>query len=130
MTCRGLSWKQRLWLEESIVGFDNDILQQEGWLHDLTHPPLPVCKSATLATCSLACQVALTFLWSTAGFTSLTNPAGSVSTVFLQSMGPKLLVSDLTTFDQPVLRWRFRVKGNMAVEFGVVPSSLMVSLVL
>ncbi|DBA82984.1 TPA: hypothetical protein ACH3X1_006761 [Trebouxia sp. C0004] len=39
-------------------------------------------------------------------------------------LGPKLLVSSLTTHDRPVLKWRLRVTGNAAVEFGVVPSSL------
>lgn len=42
-------------------------------------------------------------------------------------MGPKLLVSDLSTADQPVLRWRVVVRGNTAVEFGVVPLSMVVS---
>jgi hypothetical protein len=42
-------------------------------------------------------------------------------------MGPKLLVSDLSTADQPVLRWRLVVRGNTAVEFGVVPLSMVVS---
>lgn len=36
-------------------------------------------------------------------------------------MGPKLLLSDISTKEQPVLRWRLRVKGNTAVEFGVIP---------
>ncbi len=43
-------------------------------------------------------------------------------------LGPKLLVSSLTTQDRPVLKWRLRVTGNAAVEFGVVPSSLAVIL--
>jgi hypothetical protein len=42
----------------------------------------------------------------------------------LEGMGPKLLVSDLSTADQPVLRWRLVVRGNTAVEFGVVPMCL------
>lgn len=47
--------------------------------------------------------------------------------VYLVGMGPKLLVSDFSTKESPVLRWRLRVKGNTAVEFGVVPLSLQVS---
>jgi hypothetical protein len=42
----------------------------------------------------------------------------------LEGMGPKLLVSDFSTADQPVLRWRLVVRGNTAVEFGVVPLCL------
>lgn len=45
----------------------------------------------------------------------------------LEGMGPKLLVSDASTADQPVLRWRLVVRGNTAVEFGVVPLCLVVS---
>lgn len=45
----------------------------------------------------------------------------------LEGMGPKLLVSDVSTADQPVLRWRLVVRGNTAVEFGVVPLCLQVS---
>ena len=41
-------------------------------------------------------------------------------------MGPKLLLSDRSTADQPVLRWRLRVRGNTAVEFGCVPADLPV----
>lgn len=44
----------------------------------------------------------------------------------LEGMGPKLLVSDLSTADQPILRWRLVVRGNTAVEFGVVPLCLEV----
>lgn len=44
--------------------------------------------------------------------------------VRLTGMGPKLLLSDISTRDQPVLRWRLRVRGNTAVEFGVVPADL------
>lgn len=41
-------------------------------------------------------------------------------------MGPKLLLSDRSTADQPTIRWRLRVKGNTAVEFGVIPATLEV----
>lgn len=42
----------------------------------------------------------------------------------LQGSGPKLLVSDVSTAHQKLIRWRLCVKGNTAVEFGVVPVSL------
>ena len=60
---------------------------------------------------------------------SLPDCKGSISKVSMQNqLGPKLLVSSLTTHDRPVLKWRLRVTGNAAVEFGVVPSSLAVNL--
>ncbi|KAL0040138.1 hypothetical protein WJX79_008128 [Trebouxia sp. C0005] len=56
---------------------------------------------------------------------SLPDCKGAISKVSMQNqLGPKLLVSSLTTHDRPVLKWRLRVTGNAAVEFGVVPSSL------
>lgn len=42
----------------------------------------------------------------------------------LLDMGPKLLLSNIDTGDQPILRWRLRVTGNTAVEFGVIPTNL------
>lgn len=60
---------------------------------------------------------------------SLPDCKGAISKVSMQNqLGPKLLVSSLTTHDRPVLKWRLRVTGNAAVEFGVVPSSLAVIL--
>ena len=47
--------------------------------------------------------------------------------VKLVDMGPKLLLSDVSTADQPILRWRLRVTGNTALELGVVPACLEVS---
>jgi hypothetical protein len=47
----------------------------------------------------------------------------------LDGMGPKLLISDLSTADQPILRWRLVVRGNTAVEFGIVPLCLEVRLI-
>ena len=44
----------------------------------------------------------------------------------LTTMGPKLLVSKLSTADQPALRWHVRVMGNTALEFGVVPVGMEV----
>jgi hypothetical protein len=44
--------------------------------------------------------------------------------VRLSGMGPKLLISDVSTADQPIIRWRLRVRGNTAAEFGVVPVAL------
>lgn len=42
--------------------------------------------------------------------------------VELVGMGPKLLISDASTATQRTIRWRLRVCGNTAVEFGVVPT--------
>lgn len=44
--------------------------------------------------------------------------------VKLVGLGPKMLVSDLSSHQQSIMRWRLRVKGNTAVEFGVVPVCL------
>ena len=45
----------------------------------------------------------------------------------LARMGPKLLVSDKSTADQPFLRWQLQVRGrNACVEFGVVPETHLV----
>ena len=43
-----------------------------------------------------------------------------------EGIGPKLLVSDVTTEEVPILRWRLELKGNNAVEFGTVPIALQV----
>lgn len=51
----------------------------------------------------------------------------SKRSIRLTGMGPKLLVSDRSTRDQPVLRWQLRVCGNTAVEFGLVPADLQLS---
>lgn len=50
--------------------------------------------------------------------------------VELPVMGPKLLVSDVSTAERHVLRWLLRVKGNDAVEFGVVPVTVQVGAIL
>lgn len=55
------------------------------------------------------------FRWSAGGHTPIVRLAG---------MGPKLLISDKSTVDQPILRWRLRVHGNTAVEFGALPVGL------
>eukprot|EP00210_Caulerpa_lentillifera_P007495 g7161.t1 len=44
--------------------------------------------------------------------------------VKLVGPGPKMLVSDLSSHQQFLMRWRLRVKGNTAVEFGIVPVAL------
>ncbi|KAL4428542.1 hypothetical protein ABPG75_002631 [Micractinium tetrahymenae] len=62
---------------------------------------------------------------STGGFRFHFSPDGSaLRSVQLAGMGPKLLVSDVSTAHQPVLRWQLRVCGNTAVEFGVIPAGL------
>lgn len=38
----------------------------------------------------------------------------------------QMLVSEQSTADAPVLRWRLKVIGNTAVEFGVIPAGLQV----
>lgn len=40
-------------------------------------------------------------------------------------MGPKLLLSDASTAERRALRWRLVVRGNTAVEFGVVPADIV-----
>lgn len=52
---------------------------------------------------------------------------GKDPVVRLLDMGPKLLLSNASTADQSILRWRLRVTGNTAVEFGVVPVDLEMS---
>ncbi|CAD7697912.1 unnamed protein product [Ostreobium quekettii] len=82
------SWKERLYLEESGVGFQYDLGMAEG-------------------------------------FTFNCDRSGSaVKVVKLMGLGPKMLVSDLSTSEKRVLRWKLRVLGNTAVEFGAVPSHL------
>lgn len=85
---RNLSWLERLYIENSVVGFDRQRCLAQGFL--FSDDP---------------------------GTRKLTH-------LKLDGMGPKLLVSDLSTQDQPILRWRLCVKGNTAVEFGVVPVEL------
>lgn len=63
------------------------------------------------------------------GFRFLPQPQkAGLMQIKLDGMGPKLLVSDLSTAQQPLLRWRMCVRGNTAVEFGVVPLSMQVRL--
>jgi hypothetical protein len=61
-----------------------------------------------------------------AGFRFITDPATGAAQILLQGMGPKLLLSDASTGQQPLLRWRLVVRGNTAVEFGVVPADMQV----
>lgn len=63
--------------------------------------------------------------WSSSvGFTIDKSTSDAASRIRLTGMGPKLFISDISTADQPVLRWRLRVKGNTAAEFGVLPVAL------
>jgi len=66
------------------------------------------------------------FAWcEQAGFLFNIDPeAGGPPSVTLTGMGPKLLLSDISTRDQPTLRWRLLVRGNTAVEFGCLPVNL------
>ena len=53
------------------------------------------------------------------------NPESfKLQSIRLTGMGPRLLVSDLSTKDQSFLRWRLCIKGNTAVEFGIIPADL------
>ncbi|GAX82988.1 hypothetical protein CEUSTIGMA_g10415.t1 [Chlamydomonas eustigma] len=59
------------------------------------------------------------------GFMLLNDPVTlRVSMIRLEGIGPKLLVSDLSTADVSLLRWRMEIRGNNAVEFGTIPVSL------
>ena len=61
------------------------------------------------------------------GFTFMKDEQNEISSVKLEGIGPKLLVSDeATSKDIPILRWRLELKGNNAVEFGVIPVGLQV----
>ncbi|KAG2448198.1 hypothetical protein HYH02_006783 [Chlamydomonas schloesseri] len=44
-----------------------------------------------------------------------------VTEITLDAPGPRMLVSDKSTADSPVLRWKLMLRGNNAAEFGVVP---------
>ncbi|KAI8475905.1 MAG: hypothetical protein J3K34DRAFT_390491 [Monoraphidium minutum] len=59
-----------------------------------------------------------------AGFKFSADTDAGTPQVQLQGMGPKLLLSDASTADGRMLRWRLVVRGNTAVEFGVVPASM------
>jgi hypothetical protein len=47
-----------------------------------------------------------------------------LASVNLDGIGPKLLVSEYSSAERSMLRWRLELRGNNAVEFGVVPASL------
>uniref|UniRef100_A0A383WHN9 Uncharacterized protein n=1 Tax=Tetradesmus obliquus TaxID=3088 RepID=A0A383WHN9_TETOB len=95
---RRRSWLTRLFIEDSGVGFSN-------------------FKWASSSPAAAGVPPQYKFMPPTA--------PGSYLNIKLEGMGPKLLVSDLSTADQPVLRWRLVVRGNTAVEFGVVPLSMV-----
>lgn len=62
-----------------------------------------------------------------AGFTfTYDSSKQHLKQVALDSLGPQLLVSDCSTEERSLLRWRIAVRGNTAVEFGVVPVDLQV----
>jgi len=58
------------------------------------------------------------------GFQFHDNKESSTVNIKLEGIGPKLLVSDVTTADVPLMRWRMELKGNNAMEFGVIPECL------
>jgi len=126
---KSYSWKERLYIEEDApVWFDMPTCRQSGihvsqvrissYISSFAFP-LPLCSPP-------------------APLPSLADPhppprrrrqarANKPASVKLMDMGPKLLLSDRSTADQPLLRWRLRVTGNTALELGVVPACLEVS---
>ncbi len=63
-----------------------------------------------------------------AGFQFVNNAEGRTEKLKLEGIGPRMLVSRETTGTAPFLRWRLEVRGNNAMELGVVPESLQVGL--
>jgi hypothetical protein len=100
-----------LYLEDnSGCGFDKAWCEPAGFALQDAASSAPTAVAGTAATSS------------TPPPSSTINSSGL--TVRLTGMGPKLMLSDKTTADQPVLRWRLRVRGNTAVEFGIIPVNL------
>jgi hypothetical protein len=97
---RRRNWLGRLYVEDCNVGFAN--------FHWSSSTPSPTEQGAAPQYRFLSPLI-----------------SGSYLSIKLDGMGPKLLVSDLSTADQPVLRWRLAVRGNTAVEFGVVPLNMV-----
>eukprot|EP01025_Chloroclados_australasicus_P052745 TRINITY_DN615_c0_g1_i1.p1 TRINITY_DN615_c0_g1~~TRINITY_DN615_c0_g1_i1.p1 ORF type:complete len:287 (-),score=17.72 TRINITY_DN615_c0_g1_i1:306-1166(-) len=61
------------------------------------------------------------------GFQYAVSPCSriGVEKIQLTQNGPRLLVSDFSSFNNNILRWRFKVEGeNPALEIGVVPLAL------
>jgi len=100
-TRRNMGWLERLYIEDSAAGFDRRWEVKKKDDPDTDTSP---------------------------GFKFAPEPATRVPQILLMGMGPKLLLSDVSTEQQPVLRWRLVVRGNTAVEFGVVPANLQVRL--
>lgn len=50
-----------------------------------------------------------------------------VTEIRLESPGPRILVSDASTAQSSLLRWKMLLKGNNAAEFGVIPACLQES---
>ncbi len=48
----------------------------------------------------------------------------SIARIKLEGVGPKMLISQESTGDSEFLHWRFELRGNNAVEFGVIPEYL------
>jgi hypothetical protein len=107
--CRHITWKERLYLEDDAgCGFDKAWCEAAGFaLQDASPAPSPNDSNTTSTTPTPSNTI---------------NSSGL--TARLTGMGPKLMLSDKTTADQPVLRWRLRVRGNTAVEFGIIPVNL------
>lgn len=108
----GLSWKQRLGLEDSFVGFD---VNRRAHIFELRKGADGV-KSHTI---TLQGMRMLATHVDCNSFNLMRNAADDPYTTV--GMGPKLLVSDVSTSEQRTLRWCVTIQGNTAIEFGVVP---------
>jgi hypothetical protein len=60
------------------------------------------------------------------GFVFVCDDSSRITSIKLEGNGPKMLLSDTSTADAAILRWRLELKGNNAVEFGTIPVSLQV----
>lgn len=89
--CRGYSWIQRLRIEETITGYDQQLCESQGF-----HFENEMVKGLRVAR------------------------------IKLEGVGPKMLVSSISTADTDFLHWHLELLGNQAVEFGVIPLEMQV----
>ena len=120
---RSANWLERLYIEESAANFDISQCEANGFqfingheYHSSRRPEAQASESVSMG--------------------SLEEPDASLdddrsplvgqvlSGIQLEGIGPKLLVSELSTADRSLLRWRLELRGNNAVEFGCCPASL------
>ncbi|GLC38665.1 hypothetical protein PLESTB_000457800 [Pleodorina starrii] len=89
---RDYNWLQRLAIEETATMFD----LERGAAQNFSFTETPICP-AVMPICR------------------------AVMEIKLEQPGPRLLLSDVSTAQAPVLRWKLQLRGNNAAEFGVVP---------